>query len=214
MRFLSAMALAGVIGVTVPAFADTISYTVPFSFVLDETDNSVFGPQFNPALGTLTSVSEVVSGTYTPEIFPGFGSTPTPYAALYYDTYGNGTGPSPGSPLEYYTLTTSPTGGYLTAPAQSYSFSVTSACLFCFTEVPGEPPFGNTFWMNIDVYSRPVAPGTWGTYDDVSPYSGTVDLTYTYTVPEPSSFAVLAFGAGLLGLGRVQRRRPSVVAPA
>jgi len=203
MRFLSAMAFAGVVAGAVPALADTITYNVPFSFVQIGSSETVYGPQFDPYLGTLTEVSAVVTGTYLPDILGA--SVPSSTSAAFWvsgEGYsGGGLGPTE---VGTYTLTDGK------GPAQPFSFSTGALPgLEYYIDPNDSVAFANGFLLNIDAYSQPVTPGAWGDWDDNSTFSGTVELTYTYTVPEPSSLAILAFGAGLLGLGGCARRRAS-----
>jgi hypothetical protein len=207
MRFLCAVAFAGVFGASVPALADSITYEVPFSFYTFLGSDTVYGPQFNPYLGTLTGASAFVSGTYLPDI-TGASVPSQTTAALWVQAAAPGGGLVP-TEVGTYTLTDGK------GPAQAFSFSTGPITGLQYYIDPNDYPAWQTGWLiNVDAYSAPLTPYAWGDWDDQSTYSGTVYMTYTYTVPEPSSLAILAFGAGLLGLGRVQRRRPSVVAPA
>jgi len=202
VRFLIAMAFASLLGAAVPAVADTITYDVPFSLNTYPASDTVYGPQFNPVLGTLTEVSAIVTGTYLPDIVgPTLPSTTT---AAFYEYWGGDCSCGSGNMLVgTYTLTNGK------GPAQAFSFS-TGALPNLQNYIQF---FGVTtgFLLNVGAFSESLTPGAWGNdWNDQSTYSGTVDITYTYTVPEPSSLAILAVGAGLLGLGGFARRRVSV----
>jgi hypothetical protein len=204
MRCFSAVVLAGFVGVAGPACADTITENVAFSFNSGDGLMTVSGPLFNPVLGTLTSVSAVVSGSYAPDIVIAPQSSPQTSALLFY-AWGV-TGEQQTQSLQSYSVTQ--TGNTLTGPVQAFSFA-TGAFPFPqnYIDVGGYPAYASGFLLNLDIYSEPTIAGAWGDFDDESLLSGTVQITYSYTVPEPSSLAILAFGASLLGLG-VSRRRP------
>ncbi len=209
MRFFSAVVLAGIVGVAVPALADTISYDVAFSFYQKGIGaQTVFGPQFNPYLGTLTGVSAIVSGTYLPDI-TGVDVPPSTTAAFYVD--GQGYGGSGLGPTEVGTYTLTDGKG----PAQPFSFSASPLLgLQYYIDPNDSAAFANGFLLNVNAYSQPIPSNAWGDFDDQSMFSGNVEITYTYTVPEPSSLAILAFGAGLMGLGGLRRRGPVGAASA
>lgn len=197
MRVVFALAFLSVVGVAGPTLADTITYDVPFSFNEFPATDTVYGPQFNPVLGTLTEASAIVTGAYLPDIVgPTLPSTTT---AAFYDDWGGDCSCGSGyMKVGIYSLSDGK------APAQAFSFSTGPL-----PNLRNYIQFGGVttgFLLNVDAFSDPSAPGAWGNdWDDVSTYSGDVQVTYTYTVPEPSSFAMLAFGAGLLGLGGLQR---------
>ncbi len=211
MRFLSIIAFAGVVGIAAPAAADTITEDVAFSLTGGLGPQTIDGPLFNPVLGTLTSVSASVSGTYTPDIVISPGSSPQTSANLLY-AWGV-TGEQTTQSLGTYAVIQ--TGNTLTGPVQAFSFS-TSAFPYPqnYIDIGGYPVFADGFLLNLDVYSEPTSANAWGDFDDQSMFSGNVEITYTYTVPEPSSLAILAFGAGLMGLGGLRRRGPVGAASA
>jgi hypothetical protein len=202
MRALSGVAFLFIVVVASPALADTITYEVAFDFTQNGIGpQTVDGPQFNPALGTLTGVSAFVSGTYLPDI-TGASVPSSTTAFLSVEGVGYGGGGFGPANIGTYTLTDG------RGPAQAFSFSTGPLLgLQNYIDIGGSPAFANGFLLNVDAYSEPPTPGTWGDFDDESLLSGNVQITYTYTVPEPSSLAILAFGASLLGLG-VWRRRP------
>jgi hypothetical protein len=176
--------------------ADAITEDVAFSFNSNEGAQEVDGPQFNPVLGTLTSVSAIVSGTYAPNIFVYTSSPPASWTLM-------GEWSVPGKSVTSMLETYSPTvnGGVLAGPAQQFSFS-TGAFPFPqnYVDVGGYPAFANGFLINVGVYSLPASAYSANDFNDDSSFSGDVQITYTYTVPEPSSLAMLAFGAELLPL--------------
>ncbi len=204
MRILPAVVAVYFMSAAVPALADTITEDVAFSFMPDLGLQTISGPLFNPVLGTLTSVSAAVSGTYTPDIIIYPGSSPQTSARLLYDW--GVAGEQVTQSMGTYAVTQ--TGNTLTGPLQAFNFS-TGPFPFPqnYIDFGGYPAFADGFLLNLDVYSLPTTADAWGDFDDQSILSGDVQVTYTYTVPEPSSLALLAFGAGLLPLAGFLRMR-------
>ncbi len=75
-----------------PALASTMTETLAFSGSPSNAGNTVYGPVFDPALGTLTEVTLAVTGSYTPGIFVGPPVPPDSILKVDLITYGPGGG--------------------------------------------------------------------------------------------------------------------------
>ena len=197
----SPVVLAGFFALlSLPAAADTISYTSAFSSEVD-FGAAAYGEQFAGSLGTLTGMSIAVAGTYLPNIVSLI-ANPDLNSTLYYTGNAFGIGGFDTGVAGTFTLTDA---GHLVGPPEAFGFSenLNSANLEAYTS-PG-PAFDYGFLANIDLYSRPLN-GTWGSggqWSDNSTFSGNIEVTYTYTpVPEPSTLSLLAAAACLVPLAR------------
>jgi hypothetical protein len=186
---------------TAPARADTIVEDLSFNGSVENGGVFVTGPLFNPALGTLTSVSATVTGVYDASMFlPGTGFPPS----IEYSLHGNFTAPGPfgTQPLALGQFLVSGNGG------GTYSgrigFDYTEAVMPFGSYVEGAPNPA-AFLAGLDFYAFPTNGGGLGASSDFSTWSGTLAITYTYTVPEPGSVLVLALGAAACRLSRRRR---------
>ncbi len=68
-------------------------------------------------------------------------------------------------------------------------------------------PYRSGGLLGLDVFSTPATPGAWPLADDLSTYSGSLLVTYTYTVPEPSSLPLLGVACAATSLLVSRRRR-------
>jgi hypothetical protein len=186
--------------------ADTIVEDVSFSGNNAAGDVSVFGPSFNPALGTLDSVSAVVTGTYTPYIYlstPGDQTTASVQYFFAIPGYANIMGTAGNVTLTGIGCTQCSSA--FTGLPVDFDFLIDSFPNLS-NFIGGQPAFATTQYGNVQAYARPAQGESWGSYDDLSSFSGQIALTYTYTVPEPSTFVLLAFGACLVSVASFSKR--------
>jgi hypothetical protein len=207
MRVRSLIAAAAMLTVTAPAFASTIVQNLPAVQTLgDFTPFDINGNPFNPALGTLTSVTATLTGSLTPIFFsdlcppcanPGtistnyFVVTPEGDAA---NQFTGALGSQMVVPVFSNAGTTAEYTGTPTAVNLAFNFPVLSDFLSAPLGIIAE------FGFNSSV---PHSDGA----SDLTTFNGTFALTYTYSqsVPEPSSLVLLGLGAGLVLL--LTRRR-------
>jgi hypothetical protein len=204
MRVRSTIAAAAMLTATAPAFAATIVQNLPAVQTMgDFTPFDINGNPFNPALGTLTDVSATLMGSYTPDFFvdlcppcanPGIISTTYFVITPEGDAANQFSGTAPGSPQSVVPVfsNSNTTAEYIGAPTSvdlTFDFPVVSDFI---SALPG-PLLLAEFGFNSSVTHTDGA-------SDLTSFSGTFALTYTYgpSLPEPSSLVLLSFGAGLV----------------
>jgi hypothetical protein len=209
MKRVRASALVAAASLSMPAAAlgDTITEAVGFSSNSNIGLYSVMGPMFNPALGTLTGVSISVSGTYSANIVTA-ATSPDPASVLGYDW--SVTGDRNIGSVGTFGLIAD--GNSLTGSPEAFNFSTGVLPAPDDQYYLGAPPFTTGLLINVDVFSNPAVTGSWGSpYDDNSAFSGVVEATYTYTVPEPGTLALLAIGIACCSIAGFSRRRVPVL---
>ncbi len=190
--------IAGVTG-SGATHAAVITYSQPgLSSNNDGNGQDFFLPKFDPALGTLTSVSESIFGQLTPRAFFGlpFGPPLLPQGVLNSFVSIPGLNGHEEDFAELASLSGTIGGEIATGAPEPFGLTVEFQ------------PFQDNFILgspgsNVDVHATG---GIFGLYlgftpaADVSTFSNSqVSLSYTYTpIPEPGSFALI--GAGLFGL--------------
>lgn len=186
-----------------PALADTIVEDVGFTGAADGGLVFVTGPLFNPALGTLTGVDAAVTGQYDASLFIPDPEPPTVSVTLH-DTF-SAPGVSNSGSLGDIVLVERGGGGSYAGLA---SFSFTDSIASVGSYIAGSPS-ATAILAELTLGTSPVIGG--GAADDFSTYSGTLALTYTYDVPEPSSLLVFGLGVGvmMLAAGFKMRSKPS-----
>jgi len=192
-----AFALCLMIGTT-PAFADAIVEDLSFSGSVETGEVFVTGPLFNPALGTLTGVSATVKGVYDGLVFlPGSGFPPS----IEFSLHGNFQAPGPfgTQPLALgnFSMSGNGSGDYRGDIGFDYTEQVTP-----FADYTEGSPDAASFLAGLGFYAFPTNGGGLGASSDFSTWSGTVAVTYTYTVPEPASVLVFAFGLAACWIAR------------
>jgi hypothetical protein len=211
MRTHSLMAAAAMLMAASPAVAATIVQDLPAvqSFG-DFTPFDINGAAFNPALGTLTSVTATLTGSYTPIDFLDLGPFPNPgtVSTSYFvitpqgdaaNQFSGSLGtqtvipvvPSPNSAAVYT--------GTPTAVDLNFAFPVLSDFV---SAVPG-----STLLAEFGFLAGVEGGGAGGASDGTT-FNGTFALTYTYgptSVPEPSSLLLLGCAASLVPV--LMRRR-------
>jgi hypothetical protein len=197
MRMAFGLLGLGMLAFAGPAKATTIVQDLTINQPLQENNGfSPSGYEFNPAVGTLDSVTAELAGSGSVSIY-----APSPVSGYY--TYGVqkyflGGQSSATSPVQLFvsnggtTLTGSVGGGAFTVSLGPGDFLSSDPNL-----IPD--------LVEGDVAVFPAPDTGWGAYvEDVS-FTGDIILTYTYDAPEPSALALL--GAGLIGMTPVRRRR-------
>jgi hypothetical protein len=185
-----------------PALADTIVQGLPAVQAMgDFTPYNIEGALFNPTLGTLTAVTATLTGTYTPAVFEGFGSSPGTLVSSYFLFGGDQLGPDTFSgnlPSQTVTPTCAspPTDCRYSGNPTAFSQNFTFSDLDSFISAPSGPAIVSEFGFKSNV----IAGGGGGS--DFTSFAGTYVLTYTYQVPEPASLGLLSAGLALVLLLR------------
>jgi hypothetical protein len=162
----------------------------------DITPFNINGNPFDPALGTLTSVTATLTGIYTPNFLaftcPPCDNPGTVSTIYFLRAEGGGAGKQFSGDLGSQQVVPVLIGGveadYIGTPTLvnlSFNFPDVSAFLSAPVGVLAE------FGFRSDVHHTDGA-------TDPTTFNGTFILTYTFVaVPEPSSFVLLGLGAGL-----------------
>ena len=193
-----------------PAHAGMITDTIAFSGASDNGSPTITGPDFDPALGTLTSVSVTLSGTYDPMIFTTVSNAP---AQSLLDAGINLDGAAqPSQVLNSGSYTLTQKGNYLTGPAESFKFTQSTDSAQALLDYTGGPGSTSLGLASFDIFSNPAVAGAWGSQaDDTSRFSGQFAITYAYSVPEPGTLALFAaFAGGALALRRYRGARATI----
>lgn len=189
MRFSLPVAMLAFLAVTRTASADVITE----NFAISGSPGfpvSVYGDQFNPALGTLENVTIGIQGTFHADIYFPELVQPT----VYDDLTASITTPEQPTSIDfgYFLLT----GGANNIYTGSTTFEAETDLSSVQDYVSGYPP--PTTALLAEIALQDYVPANRGYYIDNSTYSGTLTVTYGYAVPEPSSLAIL--GAGVAAL--------------
>jgi hypothetical protein len=183
-----------------PAMADTITVDYMFSGSVANGPSVVTGALFNPALGTLTGVSADISGQFQANVY-----IPNPEPSqLTANLDGTLNAPNQSISGQLGTFTLTQNGANYTG-TENFDVSVNLTSIGSY--IAGSPNATN-YLAEIGLYDEILAGGL-GASSDLSTYEICFDLTYTYTVPEPSSLLVMGVGAGLLLLGVAFGFRPA-----
>ncbi|MEI6299865.1 MAG: choice-of-anchor E domain-containing protein [Betaproteobacteria bacterium] len=229
---LLAAAMASLAAAT--AHADTVTYSGSFNGLTDVTNQAIAVSQFNPNLGTLQSASFQLSATMTTDAFANNDGNfyagwdklvyslslvgDAPYSGLAVAAsnaparlVGTGTPDGSFTLAEMLHLTSSPNLWTFTGPTLAVAQTFAQGALGAFS---GN---GNLSFFLTTVNSDALAVAGAQTGGLPASYQGLhtnvasqVLVTYTYAVPEPSTYAL--FGVGVLFLGFVARKRGAHVA--
>jgi hypothetical protein len=201
MRMAFGLLGLGMLAFAGPAKATTIVQDLTINQPLHENVGfSPSGYDFNPALGTLDSVTAVLEGSgsvsiYAPSPVPGNVTFGVEKADIGLPLLEDSTESSS------VQLTVSDRGTTLTGYVGVNFLSVSLDSIDFISSDPNLIP--DLVQGGVAVFP---APDTgWGAYVEDLSFIGEITLTYTYNVPEPSVLAVL--GAGLIGLTFAIRRR-------
>jgi len=217
----AALALAGA-----QAFGQsTITQTNTFSSLPDPADQDLIFNQFDPSLGTLTSVqidltNVVVSGTASVTNESGGKSRYTiSLAGDYVIT------DSHGKTVDVTLTTPTQNSGNISSGTTFTTTTETSAPVgvksVLFSDAPSLAPYigngttGATVVLTSDNSVDVVSGATPNTTSQISTGSGTYELIYTYTpVPEPSKSAIFTIGFAMcLLVGRTFMKRRGLNVP-
>ncbi len=196
MRLLCSLIGLGMVAAATTASANLLvqDVTLDQPLQLNETPFSPSATGFDPALGTLQSVTGELEGSAYVVITAG-----SPVAGPIVPAIAEA---SLGFPIQngpFYPVPLFASDGQITG---SFAVDFTAALNPSnFIAPPG--PIPDLLSWGVGAFP---APGTgWGAYDEDLAFTGRIVVTYDYTVPEPSALAVL--GISLLGLTFVLRRR-------
>ncbi len=212
------LASLAIVGIAAASQAATVSYsaTVPQQ-TTDFTNIPLSLSQFNPSLGTLTSVTLTLAGTATGSIR--FESLDAQAAAILANLTASISASGPAA-LAITTVPLSSTTTNVTAYDGTIDFGGTSGRTLdplSATDTQSSSlssGFGsyvgtNNVTINLSANGNSTVSGSGNIVTNLSQKAGGIaTLTYTYTpVPEPATMAVLSIGA--LGLLRRRRARKS-----
>jgi len=221
MKKTLAIAFAVVAGLSLRA--DTISYTNSFPSTLTEWSTTLNVPQFNPSLGTLSSIDITLTSGMTSVLHmtnnintASSGDEASQLKVFVtnpgsYDLFAAGGSPVMNNITSLYHYNLIATAGYgvssspLTASGAADTGAITdSSTLALFTGAGTE---------GLPIYTSTLIFGSHtGNQTQINVTSADLQsvITYDFTaapVPEPTTFAMI--GAGLASLGMVWRRRSS-----
>jgi len=191
MRHFHALLATALMAAAAPAAADTVVQTIAIAGNVDTQPVFVTGSLFNPALGTLTGVSAVVSGQYHADIFvpADSGLGPSITLALAY-SFGSDGSITKGVLGDFQASTI---GGGTYLGETGFDYTRTIAAIGAYVE--GSPDETN-YLAALAFGAVPQPAIGLGASDDFSSWAGDLQLTYTYDpaspVPEPASNALFA----------------------
>ena len=173
----------------------------------DFTPYDIVGNPFDPATGTLTSITAILSGTYTPSVYDAFGPSPGALTTRFFTNLGAGFPTTVGTQIIAPTgnCASSQTGGNCTYTGMPVDFSISPVVtLPLSTFISATPGPADLAYFGFTSY----VPGAGGGGSDDTAFTGNLQLTYDYSVPEPTGFALLLSGlAALFYRRRAQLRR-------
>ena len=200
-------------GARADVVTDDINFAISAFAININGNNPTPVTPFDPTLGTLTSISVELKGTFSLPSYPleTTGYSPMPTSASVTPTlYVGGLAPVT---FSFTTQANRPVVNNQIIGLQGFSFDVT-----------GSAPLSRAASLSLDFSPYAVITNANGAFDtqgtadrDPSSVQGTALVSYTYTpaasaVPEPASAALLGIGGLATGLIRKSRKRAAPLA--